>query len=125
MEKHLKSTLFANTREFSFNPNSMCQLIDSFVSSILNYGSKESGFYSLKDIERLHLKFYKWLLGVNLSTSNVGVNGELGRFLLGQIRLLKYRFKVIRTDNCITTSVYQCSLDDLKKEHINWAAQIC
>ena len=56
------------------------------------------------------MKFCKRLLGVKLSTSNVGVYGELGRFTLSigrQIRILKYWFQVNRTDNCIITSVCQ------------------
>ena len=76
------NVLLNNTKHYAFKPSVLCQLFDSFVSSILNYGSEIWGFTKSKEIERVHLKFCKQLLGVKTSTCNMAVYGELGRYPL-------------------------------------------
>ena len=34
----------------------------------------------LNNIKKLHLKFYKWVLGVNFKTTNLAVYADLGRY---------------------------------------------
>ncbi len=107
--------LLANTKQYDFNPWTMCQLFDSFVSAILSYGCEVWGHTKSKEMERIHLKFCKTILGVKRSTSNVGVYGELGRYPLyisRYTRILKYWFKLIKTDNCILKVVYNDALLD-------------
>jgi hypothetical protein len=45
-------------------------LFVSFFGSILSYSSEIWGFGKSKEIERIHLKNFKKILGVKLSTSN-------------------------------------------------------
>ena len=119
--------LFNNTNEFHFKPKVMCQLFDAFVGSTLNYGSEIAGFCSQKEVERLHLRFCKRILGVKLSSSNLAVYGELGRFPLSiskYIRILKYWFKILNTENCIIKGVYTCLMDDLDNGKMNWAGNV-
>lgn len=69
------------------------QLFDVMVLPILNYGSEIWGFHKAPDIERLHTKFLKQLMGVRQQTVNSVVYGELKRFPLRvcrKIRILKY-----------------------------------
>ena len=51
-----------------------------FLSSILNYGCEVWEFSKSKDIEKIHLKFLKLILGVTKSTSSMAVYGETGRY---------------------------------------------
>jgi hypothetical protein len=46
----------------------------AFVGSTMSYGVE------VDVIERVHLKFFKRILGVKMSTCNAAVYGELGRF---------------------------------------------
>ena len=59
----------------------MCQLFDAFVGSILSYSCEIWGFGKCKEIERIHLKFCKYLLKVKSLMCNMGVYGELERCL--------------------------------------------
>ena len=74
------NTLLANVKTFNFTPKTLCQLFDSFVGSVVSYGCEVWGHSKSKEIEPLHLKFLKRILGVKLSTSNAGVYGELCRY---------------------------------------------
>ena len=40
------------------------------------------GFFSADGCESVHRKYLKWLQGVKISTSNMAVYGETGRFPL-------------------------------------------
>ncbi len=87
----------------------MCQLFDAFVASTINYACEVWGATKSKELERLHLKFLKAILGVKLSTSNAAVYGELARYpiyIQRYVRIIKYWFKIIRTDNCILKVLY-------------------
>ena len=57
-------------------------LFDALVVPILLYGSEIWGIYNYKDIDNLHCKFLKIILGVKQSTPNVAVLGETGRYPL-------------------------------------------
>ena len=84
----------------------MFNLFYSFVVSILNYGCEIWGFSNAENIERVHRKFCKWYLNVKMSTSNISLYGELGRFPLyigRRIRIIKYWLNLYQTknENCI------------------------
>ena len=63
---------------------------DSIITPILLYGSEIWGTYNYLsfekwdkcEIEKVHLNFCKHILGVNRSTTNILVRGELGRYPL-------------------------------------------
>ncbi len=80
-----------------------------------------------KEIERIHLKFCKTVLGVKLSTSNVGVYGELCRYPLyinRHIRMIKYWFKLVNTQNCILKVIYNSALLDCTSGLNNWVTKV-
>ncbi|KAH3748452.1 hypothetical protein DPMN_182898 [Dreissena polymorpha] len=52
------------------------------VVPILLYGSDIWGFYNIKDVDKLHVRFLKNILGVKQQTPNYAVLGEFGRFPL-------------------------------------------
>ena len=57
-------------------------LFDSLVVPIILYGSEVWGIYSTPEIDNIHLRFCKSILGVKQQTPNAAVFGKLGRFLL-------------------------------------------
>ncbi len=65
---------------------------------IMTYGSEVWGFEKLSVLNMLHMKFLKYVLGVNMLTSNYMVYGELGQFSLDVIvkkRMLNYWQRII------------------------------
>ena len=85
------------------------KLFDSIILPILMYGSEIWGFCRSDDIEKVHLRFLKQILGVRKQTSNVAVYGELGRFplfVLRKIRILKYWFKILTAPDSLLYKVY-------------------
>ena len=49
------------------------ELFDKMVTPILHYGSEVWGIYCIKEIDKLHIKFCKYVLGVKTQTSNFAV----------------------------------------------------
>ena len=84
-------------------PKIALQLFDSFVTPILNYGSELwCKNNEIPCIERVQLKFIKYILGVKSSTCTVATLGETGRFpivLSQHIKLLKYWVRILQLDN--------------------------
>ncbi|MEW8545044.1 MAG: reverse transcriptase family protein [Candidatus Thiodiazotropha sp.] len=115
-QKHLSEqaskALFSLNKLFS--DNILCvqdklKLFDSLILPILTYGCEIWGFYRSDDIEKVHLRFLKQILGVRRQTSNIAVYGELGRFplyIIRKIRILKYWFKILNSPNSLLFKVY-------------------
>ena len=80
-------------------------LFDTMVLTIMLYGSEVWGVYNFKSIDKLHLRFCKYILGVKKQTPNNAVLGELGRFpisVLCRERSLKFLCKIMsKTDSPI------------------------
>ena len=103
------------------------QLFDAFVSSIINYGSVVWGFSKSKELERLHLKFCKSILGVKQTTCNVAVYGELGRYPLyinRYVIIIKYWLNLIHSDNILLKYVYRTAVSDCENGKKNWIFNI-
>ena len=119
--------LNTNCRRFDLTPKILCQLFDAFVTSTLNYACEIWGYTKSKEIERVHLRFCKTLLNVKLSTSNVGIYGELCRYPLyisRYVRIIKYWCKIVNTNNILLSTVYKIALDDHLKGRTNWVSNI-
>ena len=75
------------------------KLFDSFVSPVIDYACEIWSDESILQIERVHVKFLKMLLGVKMSTCNQAVYCETGRFpvvLKQKQRLFKYWSRLTR-----------------------------
>jgi len=73
-------------------------LFDSLVVPLIMYGSEVWGIYNTPEVDEIHLRFCKLILGVKQQKSNASVFGELGRFLLAVIckqRSMYYWIKVM------------------------------
>lgn len=69
-----------------------------------------------KDIEIIHTKFLRKVLGVNKSTNLIGLYGELGRiplYIMRKVNMVRYWIKLLRSnENKITKQVYQMLRQD-------------
>jgi hypothetical protein len=72
-------SIFRKCRLLELPMDCKLKLFDQLVKPILLYGSEVWGFESSLLIERMHLKFCKYILGLKLSTPDFFVYGELGR----------------------------------------------
>ena len=127
--KSLKAmhVLVSNIFKHNVNPKVSLQLFDAFVNPILNYGSQTWGFTKSKELERIHLKFCKTILGVKQSTCNAAVYGELGRypvFINRHIMIIKYWIKLLQTKNILLKTMYDVMLKDLILGKINWLSKV-
>ena len=119
--------LFYNTRDFKLKPSTMLNLFDSLVGSILQYNAEVWGNTKSKNIETLHLKFCKRLLGVKRTTSSMSVYGELGRYPLyvaRYVKVVKYWFRLLNTDNIIMQKMYAYMLNDCNRGKVNWVSNV-
>ena len=122
-QKHLSEqaskALYALSNVFNNNVllvQDKMKLFDSIVLPILMYGSEIWGFYKSNDIEKVHMRFLKQILGVRKQTSNIAVYGELGRFplvVLIRIRILNYWFKILNSPNSLLHKVYLQQVNQL------------
>ena len=110
-----------------------CKLFDTLVTSILCYSAEVWGMHEAKDIELLHTKFCRRILGVKQSTNLVALYGELGRFpftIIRKLRMLKYWQKILKmNNNMLTKKVYYMLKNDVDSNNFyinnsNWASQI-
>ena len=76
------------------------KIFDSRIVPILLYGSEIWGFESRNQIEKIHLRFCKFVLGVGQSANSAAVLGECGRLPLHikyNKRFIKYWLKLLRS----------------------------
>ena len=99
--------VFSKLNKFKFNIETQCAVFDSYVNSILSYGSEVWGFHKANDVEKLRTYFCKRILGVKKSTSNIMVYCELGRlplYLTRKLKIIKFWLRLMKSNNCILTS---------------------
>jgi len=84
-------------------------LFDAMVVPILLYGSEIWGVYNIKDVDKLHVRFLKNLLGVKQQTPNYAVLGEFGRFplsILCKERAIRFWLKIMKNRNSPICNIY-------------------
>ena len=107
------------------------KLFDCLVGSVLNYAAEILGFHKGPDVERLHTRHCRSLLGVKKSTNLSALYSELGRkplLVFREMRLLKYWVKILTTDNIFLEKKNYMLLDYIIARNNyngqNWAFQI-
>ena len=124
--------LFSVFRQYNFKTSEKSKLFDTLVASILNYCSEIWGWHDGKDVELIHTKFCRRILGVNKSTNLDGLYGELARVPLKitrKINMIKYWLKIIKLDeNSYIKNIYNNLKDDadnnITYNKENWAYHI-
>ena len=109
-------SLSKNLNNFpGLKPKHSMELFDKLISPILNYGSEVWGFHDAPEIEKVHLKFCKNILGVKTSVQNDFVYGELHRLPMKYARtvnILKYWLKIVHGEKSLYVNT--CYLSSLK-----------
>ena len=83
-----------------------------------------------KNIEKVHLDYCKHVFGVKKLTNNVLIYAETGRLPLKVcrlIRIFKFLFKLLRTENCILGDAYKYLLmqcNDFTFRGTNWLSSV-
>ena len=110
----------------SLNISDKIKLFDSMITPIMNYGSQVWGFHKGPDLERVHVKFLKQILGVRPQTPNVAVYGELGRFPLAVVRkvnIIKHWYRILKSPDTLLFKLFD--MRDSNGAHINhWSLQV-
>ena len=110
-------------------PKVAFKLFDSLVLPILEYGS-DIWFCNeeIPEIERVHTKFIKIILGVHKNASNLAIYGETGRYPLivrQKVKALKYWAKVVsQPESSIIKKVYNTLLNLSNGGLKNWVSNI-
>ena len=107
------------------------KLFDSLVGSILSYSAESWGHHEAPDIERVHTKFMRNILGVRKSTNISALYGELGRYpmkISRKIKLIKYWIKLLSRRDTLEFKVYIMLKNDCDNGNnykgTNWAFHI-
>ena len=107
------------------------KLFDCLVGSVLSYSSEVWGFHKAPDIERVHTRFCRSLLGVKKSTNLSAIYCELGRkplALFRKLRIIRYWMNLIHTDNSLLRDTYNMLRDDAMNNNSyagsNWAYNV-
>ena len=107
------------------------KLFDSLVGSVLCYASEVWGYCKADDIERVHTRFCRSILGVKPSTNISALYLELDRkplIAFRQLKMLNYWAKVIRTDGPLLHSTYSMLRQDADQgntyNNLNWAFHV-
>ena len=122
-EVHLHNDLVP----FDFDISTLFQLFDAFVGSILNFSSEIWGMSKSKEIEHLHLKFCKKILGVESSTCTSILYSELNRYPLYINRyssIIKYWGKILSFNNLIISTMYNALLAQSDRGASNWCSNV-
>ena len=101
-------------KELKFNVETELHIFDTYVSSVLNYGSEIWGFHIASDVEKVYLDFCKRILKVKKSTNTVMVYAELGvlpLFVRRKLKIIKYWTKLLQSENIILQTIYSDMLD--------------
>lgn len=109
-----------------------CKLFDSLVGSILNFGSEIWGMHEATDVELIHTKFIRRILGVKKSTNLAALYGEVGRvplLIFRKINIMRYWAKILKqNDNSILKQCYTLLKSDADAGRTygnkNWAYSI-
>ena len=121
------NALLSNIKTVEFTPKILCHLYDSFVGSIISYACEVWGFSKSKELERIHMRFCRRVLGVKVSTRNAGINGELGRYPL-YVAIYTTWFKIVycvfhlteNSDIIVLCKVYSTSCQTLMSESLKF-----
>lgn len=124
--------LFSIFQKVELPVTQKCKLFDTLVGSILNFGSEIWGIHGASDVELIHTKFLRRVLGVKKSTNLTALYGEMGRVPLTEFRkinMIKYWMKILRQkDSSLVKMTYLMLKDDtdlnLNYNGQNWAFQI-
>ena len=110
-------------------PKLALKVFDTQILPILEYGLEI--WYTgkeIQDIEKVHLRYLKYMLGVKTQTSTLAIYGETGRLPLlirQQIRVVKFWVRILKLpENHMVKSAYNCLFELDMVGHNNWCSLV-
>lgn len=108
------------------------RLFDTLVASVLNFGAEIWGNHYATDVEMVHTKFLRHILGVKKTSNLAAFFGETGRIPLKTERkliMIKFWAKILKQDpTSIVKRVYLMLKQDVDRNNTysgkNWAYHI-
>ena len=91
--------LKSSVSNLSLNHCSLLSLFDTYVCSILSYGCEVWGYHKGPDIEKIHLDFLRYVLGVRRNTNRVMLYFETGRMPLYIDRIIRMSTQMATNDD--------------------------
>ena len=124
--------LFIVFNQLNLNTNDKCNLFDSLVGSVLNYGGEIWGYFPSKNVELIHTKFLRKILNVKKCTNLDALYGELGRYpmhIKRKISIMKYWIKILnQPDHSLMKQIYNMlqldSDNNINHFKLNWAHNV-
>lgn len=102
-------------------------LFDRMITPILLYGSEVWGIYNYTEVDKIHITFCKYILGVRKQTSTNAILGDLGRFplsLLALERSLKYWCRIKQNTNNTVKLIFLENCNFLLKIKTSWVYRV-
>ena len=107
--------LLRRSRQLDLPIDLQLELFDFLIMPILLYGCEIWGFENITMIEKIHLKYIKYILGLKQSTPTCMVLGETGRYPLSisiKCRMISYWAKLLcqkesKLSNIMYKVIYQ------------------
>ena len=104
------------------------KIFDCRIAPILFYGAEICGSERRNQIEKIHLRFCKFVLGVAQNAHSAAVLGECGRLPLSiqyQKRYIKYWLKLIKMpDNSLLNTIYKMQVNFDKTYRKGWVTDL-
>ena len=108
--------------------NIIFEIFDTTILPVLSYASEIWGYKKYDEIEKVQLRFCKYLLGVGNNTTGHAVLGEVGRypiFITTYTKCIKYWIKLIEMENgCLAKSSYLMLLTQCENCRENWVSYV-
>ena len=108
--------------------NIICEIFDTTILPVLLYASEIWGYKKYDEIEKIHLRFCKYLLGVVKNTTGHAVLGVVGRypiFITNYTKCIRYWIKLIEIENgCLAKSSYLMLVTQCENGRVNWVTYV-
>ena len=124
--------LFAVYNNLDLPISNRIELFDSLILPTINYGAEIWGYHEGPDVEIIHSKLCRKILGVRRSTNREALYGELGRIPMSvhrKILIIKYWIRLITLNaNSLIFKTYNMLKTDTDNElnykGYNWASKV-
>ena len=109
----------------SLKPSEKVKLFDCMIIPIMNYGSEIWGSHKAPDMDRIYMRFLKYVLNVRTQITNAAVFGELGRVSLDMLRkerILKYWYKLKSSQGSLINIIFRDQVENNIRN--SWASYV-
>ena len=120
-------SLLRKARSLQLPIDLQLHLFDKVVTPVILYGCELWGFESCKILDKLQLKFCKYILKLNKSTCSNMIYGELGVIpisLQAKCRLLNFWAKLVDGTECKLSNIFYYLLYEMDEPVTAYSLQV-